>query len=626
MMKLSKLLTAGPLSGGVTPTGFNFDQGSYATFAEVSADVYRITPRAHWDSKWAWWALRSGKFAGKTPHFLIAKAAHFNMVSGEWLACWATAADTDTWYLFDNVTIGATDLEFYHNTAFPGGTVYIAAMPMYPFSRTQRMVSEWGASSLAGETDSTTNYILGNATARDNGDARGTIPALPYYGMRFANATANTKNSVVLASGNHPSENIGRFMLEGAVNWALTTGYKQKTLMDWCELYVYPCLNPQGVYGGWFRSSPETPTEDNNRLWNTTGTNEAVDAFKAAWTADVSDTIGVGFDYHSWMSNDGNKGITGDSTTALWVAYIAAVQALDATYTQRTDDTTASMIFNYWRSLTTQMAGAPDHGGVTTLGPTEWKQAGARTMEAVADMLAAGRFTNNPGVGSRDFNGTTDRIDFPNAYNPTGHATTISAWIYTEGVADTNSDYILNIQNASDAAYGLVFYARDSSAGSCRQLGFTANGATDILRLGSVFANFANSWHHALVTWDGVFNNATGIHLYLDGVEASGYDVTTNGATQDTHTGSYCLGGRTADDARNWNGKLAQVGVWNTVLTAGNIANLAAGQSPDTISSGLQFYWKGNTSSLTASPGGDGTADGTTQLTGAGTGPAIYYA
>jgi hypothetical protein len=617
------------MSGGVAQTTFNFDQGSYATFAEVSTDVYRITPRAHWDSKWAWWALRSGKFAGKTTHFLIAKAAHFNMQDNEWLACWASEADTDTWYLFDNVTIGATDLEFYHNTAFPSGVIYIAAMPMYPFSRTQRKLSEWTANALADDTTSTTGFVLGNSTARDNGDARGIIPALPFYGFKAANATANTKNKAILSSGNHPSENIGRYMLEGAVDWLLTSGVKQKLLLDWFEFFIYPCLNPQGVYGGYFRSSPETPASDNNRLWDGTGVNEAVDAYKTAWTADVSDAVEVALDFHSWMAADGNKGITGDSTTALWVAYIAAIKALDATYSQRADDATASMLGNYWLSWgATKLCGHPDHGGVTTLGPVAWKLAGRRNIEALANMLAAGYFANNPGVGSRDFNGSTDRIDWANVYNPTGHATTISAWIYTEGVADTNSDYILNIQNASDAAYGLIFYARDSSAGQCRQLGFTANGGTDILRLGSVFSNFANSWHHALVTWDGVFNNATGIRLYLDGVEASGYDVTTNGATQDNHTGSYCVGGRTADDARNWNGKLAQIGTWNRVLTTGEIANLAAGYAPDlAAASGLQFYFKGNTSSLynAITGGAEGTADGTTSVTGVGNGPAIYY-
>jgi hypothetical protein len=60
-------------------------------------------------------------------------------------------------------------------------------------------------------------------------------------------------------------------------------------------------------------------------------------------------------------------------------------------------------------------------------------------------------------------------------------------------------------------------------------------------------------------------------------------------------------------------------------LSAGNIANLAAGYSPSLITPAPSFYFKGNTDSLTAAPGGAGTADGTTQLTGAGTGPAIYY-
>jgi len=103
--------------------------------------------------------------------------------------------------------------------------------------------------------------------------------------------------------------------------------------------------------------------------------------------------------------------------------------------------------------------------------------------------------------------------------------------------------------------------------------------------------------------------------------------VTTNGATEDAHAGKFCMGGRTYDDARNFNGKIAQVGVWNRVLTAGEIANLAAGYAPDlAAASGLQFYFKGNTSSLVAvPPTSTGTADGTTSVTGVGNGPSIVY-
>jgi len=601
---------------------WQFDSGSAVTVADDTGKI-RITPKAHWDSKWAWWCIRSDRMGGTTPHFLIAKASHYNLVANEWVACWATAADTPTWNLFDNVSIGASDLEFYHNTPFPTGRIYVAAMPMYPYRRTERLVSEWFNNSLVSALAS-----VGQATRRDNADGR-TAAGYPYLAFKLTNATGGTKNVGLLTSGNHPSENIGRWMLEGAVEWLLSTSWKQKFLLDYFAFYVYPTLNPQGIGGGWFRSSPQTPTDDNNRLWNTTGTNEAVDAFKAAWTAHISDVFEVAFDYHSWMVDDGAKSLAYDSTTTIWVAFLAKMAALDATFVKRTDDTTASMLGNYWRSLaTTKLAGSIDHGGVTSLGVTNWKACGQKTMIALADLQAAGYFTNGPGVGSRDFNGTTDRIDWANFYSSAGVPISISAWIYSDGVADTNSDYICQIQNTGDAAYGTVFYTRTTIAGQCRQIGFTANGATDILRISNEFADIVGSCHHVLVTFDGTFTDATKIHIYLDNTELT-YAVSTNGVTEDAHAGKFCIGGRTYDDARNFDGKIAQVGVWNRVLTAGEIADLAAGYAPDlAAASDLLFYFKGNTSSLVATPpsgGSTGTADGTTSVTGVGNGPSIVY-
>jgi hypothetical protein len=134
-------------------------------------------------------------------------------------------------------------------------------------------------------------------------------------------------------------------------------------------------------------------------------------------------------------------------------------------------------------------------------------------------------------------------------------------------------------------------------------------------------------WHHVLVTHDGTDNDYTKIHHYRDGTEISDNVDATNGSAVVSPAGSYSIGGRIYDDARNFDGMIAQVGVWNRVLTSTEIANLAAGYAPDlAAASGLQFYFKGNTSSLVAvPPTSTGTADGTTQVTGVGNGPSIIY-
>jgi hypothetical protein len=132
-------------------------------------------------------------------------------------------------------------------------------------------------------------------------------------------------------------------------------------------------------------------------------------------------------------------------------------------------------------------------------------------------------------------------------------------------------------------------------------------------------------WQHILVTWDGVTALETGLHIYKNGIEVS-YGGHVHGANHYVYSGDYSLGGTEPVDNYNFDGKMAQVGVWNRVLTPTEIANLAAGYSPDlAAASGLQFYFKGNTASLTAVPGGLGVADGTAFVSGAGNGPPIIY-
>ena len=97
---------------------------------------YRIDPINHWNSQWLWWCFRSRAYAGTTPHFLISKTGRFAAnVAGENLAVWATQADTNDWNKFDNQSVGVSDLEFYNNSNFPSGLIYLSYIPMYPFSR-----------------------------------------------------------------------------------------------------------------------------------------------------------------------------------------------------------------------------------------------------------------------------------------------------------------------------------------------------------------------------------------------------------------------------------------------------------------------------------------------------------
>lgn len=183
---------------------------------------------------------------------------------------------------------------------------------------------------------------------------------------------------------------------------------------------------------------------------------------------------------------------------------------------------------------------------------------------------------------ARDFNGTTDRIDFASPATLTGSAVTISAWVYSDGPAG-NADYILCLHCSGDTSIGLVF-----SIASSTSMNFYRAGSIATLNVVGTVANSWAGWVHLLATHDGTFTNATTVHIYRNGTEVS-YPTQTNGNTEAAPSGSWSIGGRIFDDNRNLDGKIAFVGVWNRVLDAGEIAGLAAGNIPDTYSTNLIF-------------------------------------
>jgi len=150
------------------------------------------------------------------------------------------------------------------------------------------------------------------------------------------------------------------------------------------------------------------------------------------------------------------------------------------------------------------------------------------------------------------------------------------------------------------------------SVGVSRALTFARIGGTVLQRYTNGNAFPAGEWVHILVTHDGTFTSYAGMHIYVNGTEVT-YAVNQNGATETAPTGKWCIGGRTYDDVLNLDGKLDEVGVWDRVLDAGEIASLASGRMPRSIPSGLIFDANLDKGSLVDSvTSSTGTADGTT--------------
>lgn len=598
--------------------------GGSGTINESSSPI-RITPRLDWNSYWAWFEIRA-RLKGKTPSFVINRTAHWNPAGI--VAVWGTSTDPNTWTQFDNVTIGATDISFSNNTAFPAGTITICSYYDYPFSRLQTKMGEWTVDSRVANTASTTNFVLGNMTTRSIADGR-VCPAMPLYGFHVTNNSGFTKNKMALTAGNHPSETQGMYMLEGFMDWLLAGSAEAETLLDWWDIFVYPNVNPQGRWAGWFRSSPETPGTDHNRLWDLSVTDEAATKLTTAWATDLGTTVQCAIDLHGELSSASAQFISVEDTAqAQAIAYKDQLVKWDSTF--YLDALTFNTTLQYRMKNTygsgiaaaTQLAVTQELTVATAKSNSDWKNYGVYIGRSINAMSTSGRFVNGPSdKGSRVFNGTTDRIDWASVFNPVSQAMTISCWAYMDALNASSNNYMLAINQTGDAAYGIVFNVN----GANTYISFLASGGTELNHTSSTQTGMTGNWMHLLVTWDGS-TTAANAHIYRNGTEVT-YSLTTNGATLNAKAGKWSVGGRTYSDTRNWDGNLAQVAVWQRVLSSEEIKRLSQGLAPSALSTNLAFYVPMNTTSLyNIAPDPDvnyDTLDGTTHTTASG--PGISY-
>ncbi len=206
---------------------------------------------------------------------------------------------------------------------------------------------------------------------------------------------------------------------------------------------------------------------------------------------------------------------------------------------------------------------------------------------------------------ARDFDGSTDRIDYANIWNSAATAQTIAAWIYLDATAHTT--YIFVTHPNGDGALGSVLYV---STGL--RIGWYMDFSTAMSIETTNNATATGSWQHILLTYDGLLE-ADDVGFYVNGGVISTFEFRTDGvAPPPVLTGSQSIGGRIFDDTRNLNGRIAEVGWWNRVLSAGEIAALAVGFSPLSIPDGLVFAPDLIRDQRDPVSGKAGTLDGTT--------------
>jgi len=208
----------------------------------------------------------------------------------------------------------------------------------------------------------------------------------------------------------------------------------------------------------------------------------------------------------------------------------------------------------------------------------------------------------------RDFGGSTDRIDYANVLSPGGNPQTWSFLVYPDSIAA--NQYLLIVHHTGDTATAFLIHTHSSGSGRVGVI-VQNDGGSNMVVATDNDTIATGVWQHVLIHTDGS-NTATNLHVFVDGVEAS-YNTQSDGdGTIRAGDGSWSIGGRIWDDTRNFDGRLANLGMWNRELTAGEIAALAAGYAPATIPRGLKWAPDLVRHQRDHISGKTGTLDGTT--------------
>jgi len=233
----------------------------------------------------------------------------------------------------------------------------------------------------------------------------------------------------------------------------------------------------------------------------------------------------------------------------------------------------AAGVWKFEEGSGTTTADASGSGNVGALvnGPT-WttgKTGGGLSFAAATSLVAVN------GTGSLD-----------DLYN-SGHGMTVMAWIKPVSTGGGGGGRIVDKDN-NDGGWFLKMNSATSVQFAGDQFGSAGSVQGKAVSLNSTNSIVLNQWQHVAVTWDGTSAAAgstptQGIHIYVNGTLAddTGAGSAINGAgVAQTDVGTpFTIGNRPVDKARNFNGAIDGVRVYNRILTQAEIQSLVNGGS-----------------------------------------------
>jgi len=191
---------------------------------------------------------------------------------------------------------------------------------------------------------------------------------------------------------------------------------------------------------------------------------------------------------------------------------------------------------------------------------------------------------------SFEFDGTNDQINLDSNIpfvRAGGQHFSISAWVYCNSASQNG--FFSTAVNASFA--GQINLYKNGSRAAILLIVTASTGNIEIRS--SPASITSNNWHHIVATFDGTQAAAADrVNIYVNGVLDNAYQ---SGTGTNLPTGSSFIFnriGRTALGIRQ-NGKIDNLAIWDSTLTAGNVTTLYnSGEPVDVTTLSPPYAWK----------------------------------
>ena len=183
-----------------------------------------------------------------------------------------------------------------------------------------------------------------------------------------------------------------------------------------------------------------------------------------------------------------------------------------------------------------------------------------------------------------DFDGAGDYITFTGA---TGlgaiTAFSLSIWVIDDIPTTTGYRDMFWLGGSYDTDHNFVFQ-HDTSNTMEIDIRFSGTNGRWYIAVPDT------AWHNYVITYASV-DTTTNALFYKDGVSTAETERSTPTLSRAVSTvNTSIIGAAVGGGAEFWNGKVAEIGVWNRALTAAEAAILGAKYSPLFIPNGLVFY------------------------------------